>query len=75
MKMYNSDTDTLIERVTPFFKSGRVSHYVAKNSDTKETITVTKEELKEYQDTRYVDYETLRGMSNEVDDFILATAK
>ncbi len=73
MKLYNATTDTLIANVKPFFKGGFVSHYVAKNVDTGKTFKIAKADIKAYQDTRYVDYQTLRGMANETDDFILAT--
>lgn len=73
MKLYNAATDSLIINVKPFFKGGFVSHYVAKDVDTGKTVKIAKDGIKAYQDIRYVDYQTLRGMANETDDFILAT--
>lgn len=67
MQLYNATTDTLITNVQPFYKRGFIDHYKAKNIDTGKTVKVSVKELKkEYQNTKYVDVDYLRG--NDIGD-------
>lgn len=62
MQMYNATTDQLIKDIRPSYSKGFVSHYIAKDVDTGKRVKIAKDELKNnFQDTRYVDVEYLRG--------------
>lgn len=62
MQMYNATTDQLIMNIRPSYSKGLVSHYTAKDVDTGKKVKLSINELKNnFQNTKYVDVEYLRG--------------
>ena len=75
MKLYNSSTDSLIISVKPYFVKGFVDHYKAIDLDTGKRLTLSLDQLKEYQKLSQVDITYYRDKDafEDMDDFMRKT--